>query len=104
MITKLFNHARTLWQKPDGEYEIPEPAISGNADAIGLIVLEQDGNTIKPCHCGYAGDLHATLDGVFLTLQCPACTRSVEAFTLRGLVNAWNVDKQPEAPARGGSV
>lgn len=47
MITKLFNHARTLWQKPDGEYEFPEQAISGSTDAIGLIVLEQEGATIR---------------------------------------------------------
>ena len=46
MSTKLFNHARTLQQKPDSECEIPEPAISASVDVSGLIWLEQEGRCI----------------------------------------------------------
>ena len=46
MITKLFNHARTLWQKSDDDFAFPVPAISGSTDAGGLIVLEQEGRYI----------------------------------------------------------
>lgn len=47
--------------------------------------------TLNPCHCGYRG----TLAGMrhqsgFLSLTCPECSRSVEAFTLEGLAEAWN--------------
>ncbi|MGP3789462.1 hypothetical protein [Pseudomonas sp. B392_1p] len=58
---------------------------------------------LQPCHCGYSG----ALEGVrhregFLSLSCPECQRTVEAFTLAGLAENWNkpADEQPEAPSR----
>lgn len=46
---------------------------------------------LKPCHCGYEGALAGMQhQGVFLSLTCPECYRSVEAFTLEGLAEAWN--------------
>lgn len=51
---------------------------------------------VKPCHCGYSGAL-AGIDhqaGCYLSLACPECNREVTAFTMGGLVEAWN--KPPE--------
>ena len=46
---------------------------------------------LKPCHCGYKGALAGTQhQGVFLSLSCPECQRTVEAFTLEGLAENWN--------------
>lgn len=45
---------------------------------------------LKPCHCGYEGALAGTDHGPFLSLICPECRRSVDAFTLPGLADAWN--------------
>jgi len=47
---------------------------------------------VKPCHCGYSGAL-AGIDhqaGCYLSLACPECNREVTAFTMGGLVDAWN--------------
>ena len=52
---------------------------------------------LKPCHCGYDGALAGIhhKEG-FLSLSCPECRRSVDAFTLDGLVVAWNkADTRP---------
>lgn len=49
---------------------------------------------LQPCHCGYEGALMGTDHGQFLSLMCPECRRSVNAFTMPGLVDAWN--KPPE--------
>lgn len=45
---------------------------------------------IKPCHCGYEGELMGMVHAVFLSLTCPSCNRTVEAFTTEGLAQAWN--------------
>jgi hypothetical protein len=48
-------------------------------------------NTLKACHCGYNGGLAGMQhQGIFYSLTCPECNRSVEAFTLEGLIEAWN--------------
>lgn len=47
---------------------------------------------VKPCHCGYSGAL-AGIDhqaGCYLSLARPECNREVTAFTMGGLVEAWN--------------
>lgn len=44
---------------------------------------------IKPS-LGYSGELEGVNNGLFLTLACPACNKSVQAFTIRGLVDNWN--------------
>ena len=58
--------------------------------------------TLKPCHCGYEGSLVGMQhQGVFLSLTCPECHRSAEAFTLEGLAEAWNKpapEQQGEQP------
>lgn len=54
------------------------------------------GSELKPCHCGYEGSLAGMQhQGVFLSLMCPECRRSVEAFTLEGLAEAWNKSAEP---------
>lgn len=45
---------------------------------------------IKPCHCGYEGELMGIVHAGFLSLTCPSCNRTVEAFTTEGLAQAWN--------------
>lgn len=51
---------------------------------------------LKPCPCGYIGALSGMQhQGVFYSLTCPECHRSVEAFTLEGLAENWN---KPAAP------
>lgn len=47
-------------------------------------------NQIKPCHCGYQGELHGGHFCGCLTLTCPGCAREVQAFTVAGLIDAWN--------------
>jgi len=46
MIVRQFNNPVVLYQTPDGEYEIAEPAICISTDASGLIVVQQGGDTI----------------------------------------------------------
>ncbi|UVO19560.1 hypothetical protein [Stutzerimonas stutzeri] len=47
--------------------------------------------TLKPCHCGHEGALAGMQhQGIFYSLTCPECERSVEAFTLEGLADRWN--------------
>ena len=50
---------------------------------------------LQPCHCGYTGALMGIRhkEG-YLSLACPECRRTAEAFTLEGLAEAWN---QPAA-------
>lgn len=50
---------------------------------------------LKPCPCGYSGALMGVRhkEG-YLSLVCPECRRTAEAFTLEGLAEAWN---QPAA-------
>lgn len=50
--------------------------------------------TIKPCHCGYEGELMGLQHSVFLSHICPKCNRTVEAFTTEGLIAA----RQKPAP------
>lgn len=52
---------------------------------------------LKPCHCGYDGALAGMRHGGFLSLNCPECQRTVEAFTLDGLADNWN--KPTPSPA-----
>lgn len=49
-----------------------------------------DFEKIKPCKCGYEGALAGTDHGAFYSLICPKCSHSVDAFTIRGLGEAWN--------------
>jgi hypothetical protein len=44
-VTKVFHHGRVIFQTP-GVDEIPEQAIVAHVDATGLLVLEQDRNSI----------------------------------------------------------
>lgn len=46
---------------------------------------------LKPCHCSYEGALAGiNHQGVYFSLSCPECRRSVQAFTMEGLIEAWN--------------
>lgn len=46
---------------------------------------------LKPCHCGSDGPfLGVQHKEGFLSLVCPKCSRSVEAFTTEGLAEGWN--------------
>ncbi len=45
---------------------------------------------IKACHCGYEGSLLGTDNGVYLFMSCSQCSREVTAFTIDGLIEAWN--------------
>ncbi len=46
---------------------------------------------LKPCHCGSDGPfLGVQHKEGFLSLTCPKCSRSVEAFTPEGLAEGWN--------------
>lgn len=46
---------------------------------------------LKPCHCGSDGPfLGVQHKEGFLSLVCPKCSRSVEAFTTEGLAEEWN--------------
>lgn len=55
---------------------------------------------LNPCHCGYTGALAGTQhQGVFYSLTCPECHRSVEAFTLEGLAENWNKPAEPKQVA-----
>lgn len=46
MIVRQFNNPHTLFQKPDEEFGIAEPAIAGSTDSTGLIILSQEGREI----------------------------------------------------------
>ncbi|PBZ17998.1 hypothetical protein CJT51_31190 [Pseudomonas aeruginosa] len=48
-------------------------------------------DTLKPCKCGYDGSLAGIRhkEG-YLSLHCPKCNHSVQAFTSEGLVEAWH--------------
>ena len=51
---------------------------------------------LNPCHCGHTGALVGMQhQGVFYSLTCPECSRSVEAFTLQGLAESWNKPAEP---------
>lgn len=53
-------------------------------------------DTLKHCHCGYEGALAGMQhQGVFLSLTCPECQRTVLAFTLAGLAEIWNKPAEP---------
>lgn len=43
---KLFNHPRVLYQAPDEEYGISEPALACSIDNIGTIIIAQEGREI----------------------------------------------------------
>lgn len=45
---------------------------------------------IKPCHCGYDGELMGMVHAGFLSLTCPNCNRNAEAFTPETLAKEWN--------------
>lgn len=46
---------------------------------------------INPCRCGYQGALSGmNHQGVYYSLSCPECKREVTAFTMTGLIEAWN--------------
>ncbi|XXF10186.1 hypothetical protein J3Q00_07490 [Pseudomonas sp. D2-3] len=53
--------------------------------------------TILPCRCGYEGALAGiNHQGVYHSLTCPGCNHSVKAFTLEGLIEAWNKSSESE--------
>lgn len=54
---------------------------------------------LKPCHCCYKGELAGMRHGGFLSLTCPECQRTVEAFTLEGLAENWNKPAAEDNPA-----
>lgn len=57
--------------------------------------------TLKPCHCGHEGALAGMQhQGIFYSLTCPECGRSVEAFTLEGLADLWNEPAQDKQGAQ----
>lgn len=45
---------------------------------------------ILPCKCGHEGELAGMNNGAYLVLSCPECKTEATAFTLPGLVEAWN--------------
>ena len=52
---------------------------------------------LKPCHCGHEGELAGMQHGgVYYSLTCGECNRSVTAFTLHGLVEQWNKPAQEQ--------
>ena len=57
--------------------------------------------TLKPCHCGYEGELSGIDHQTFYSLSCPKCNREATAFTMAGLVEAWN---KPAEPSKEGEV
>jgi phage FluMu protein Com len=57
---------------------------------------------IKPCHCGYEGELMGIQHTGFLSLICPRCDRTVDAFTTKGLAEAWN-KPAPTSPQQPGA-
>lgn len=57
---------------------------------------------LNACHCGYTGALAGTQhQGVFYSLTCPKCQRSVKAFTLEGLAESWNKPAESVPVAEG---
>lgn len=53
---------------------------------------------LQPCYCGYRGELQGEhVGGVYLTLTCPRCGRVAKAFTMAGLVEAWNKPESEDA-------
>lgn len=53
---------------------------------------------LKPCHCGYSGALMGIRHKQgHLSLTCPECRRTAEAFMLEGLAEAWNKPTNPDA-------
>ena len=54
---------------------------------------------LKPCHCGYDGALAGMRHSGYLSLACPKCNRTVEAFTVLGLAESWNKPKEAAALA-----
>lgn len=58
--------------------------------------------TLKPCHCGYSGVLAGMREQGFLSLICPRCNRSVQAFTIEGLAENWNKPAELAQSKRGG--
>lgn len=60
-------------------------------------------SVINPCHCGYEGELAGiNHQGVYYSLECPKCNRSVEAFTMDGLFKNWNKPAEPEKQKESG--
>lgn len=46
---------------------------------------------INPCPCGYHGELAGmNHQGIYFSLACPECKREATAFTMEGLIEAWN--------------
>lgn len=59
-------------------------------------------SSLNECLCGYRGSLAGIRhkEG-FLSLSCPECRRTVEAFTVEGLADNWNKpapEQQGEQP------
>lgn len=52
---------------------------------------------INPCPCGYQGALAGmNHQGVYFSLTCPECNREATAFTMTGLIEAWNKPAEPD--------
>ncbi|MBM5458681.1 hypothetical protein H8F21_14020 [Pseudomonas sp. P66] len=53
------------------------------------------------CNCGHTGDLERERcgkDGNAFAVRCPACNKSVQAFTEAGLPASWNAVNRKHAP------
>lgn len=46
MIRELFSQPQILFQTPDEDFGVPEPAIGISIDTSGTIVLQQESDTI----------------------------------------------------------
>lgn len=46
MVVELLKKPHVLYQKPDGEFDLPEAAITACVDTGGVVVLGQEGREI----------------------------------------------------------
>lgn len=53
---------------------------------------------LNPCSCGYEGALAGMNNGTHLSLTCPCCGTEAAAFTMAGLVDAWNATAEGWTP------
>lgn len=60
-----------------------------------------DAEKLLPCRCGYEGALAGIDHGAFYSLSCPQCRKTVQAFTIQGLGEAWNKAQQGKEQGAG---
>lgn len=84
--------------------------LSGDLGANVAALLRQWGadfaagppEAFNPCNCGYTGELKRARsgpEGEFYSVRCAECLKSVQAFTVIGLVGNWNAVNRKHAPA-----